>query len=458
MRDDIESPAALNRWVYAGASVSILSLLAATVLQYFLPVSFYTRWGYANRKGVVDFSRHLFGGIAPSVDIATFSHCFVIFLMLAWAGYIISVIAGYRGGILQKKHALVIISVASIALGIFWPASLSWDTYGYVGFARMKVLYGLNPYMHSIDFLHSLHDPVAYFQKNCAPSPYGPVWTMVSILVVWFLHSVDLFWQIVGVKLIESIALVAAALAGRSIANRVSPGKGDLAMLAIGLNPLLLIEGPGNGHNDMLMIALLIVGAALFLRKRFMLAAIFLGLSIGIKLVTIAALPLMLIALVRRKDLPNRILVISTVVMLALAPTLLGYAVFWEGWGTLTGLRAQWLMGPVAQVRYHPGMELSSGGIVNSLVKQWPLIVAFLALSACVWMSKKESAWISAWAILLGFIFFSSAQVCFPWYMIWLCAMSMTGWNRIHLYATCLYLIVGFTWMMGYTVIPLPMN
>jgi hypothetical protein len=38
--------------------------------------------------------------------------------------------------------------------------------------------------------------------------------------------------------------------AGLSVADDYDPGRGDFALLAIGLNALFVIDGPGNGHRD----------------------------------------------------------------------------------------------------------------------------------------------------------------------------------------------------------------
>src|SRR5204863_5851009 len=103
---------------------------------------------------------------------------------------------------------------------------------------------------------------------NLGPSGYGPVWTLISMALWGCLGWASAFWQLFGIKLLAATALLAAALAGRAIAERLEPGRGNLALLAIGLNPLFVLEGPGNGHNDLLMFALFMAGIFLCLRAQ----------------------------------------------------------------------------------------------------------------------------------------------------------------------------------------------
>lgn len=63
------------------------------------------------------------------------------------------------------------------------PPLLSPDVFGYLGYARLEVLYGLNPYAVGPDALGDA-DPVAPFLRHGAtPSPYGPLFTIASLPV-----------------------------------------------------------------------------------------------------------------------------------------------------------------------------------------------------------------------------------------------------------------------------------
>ncbi len=184
-------------------------------------------------------------------------------------------------------------------------------------------------------------DPVTHFITWNWPTVYGPVWTRIEIAVVGLLHAGSLWPQVVALKLAQAGALVGMALAGRRIAAHLCPGRENLTLLALGLNPMLLLEGPGSGHNDLLLVCLLLVGAMFYLDKKYLPAALCLGLSVGIKLITLAVLPWALMEYGRGRPGRQKLAAIGVAVALVLLPLAICYGHLWSGGAALTAMQAR---------------------------------------------------------------------------------------------------------------------
>jgi hypothetical protein len=250
-------------------------------------------------------------------------------------------------------------------------------------------------------------------------------------------------------RLLGGVALVGAALAGQAVARHFAPRRADLALAAIGLNPLFLIEGPMSGHNDLPMAALVLAAGALVLKGRDLSGSLVLGLAVGIKLVPLVLVPWLMLASARRcrgrtAGLGQALLVLG----LVLLPTVIGYVPLWEGVETFTAQR----------VRLHMDWDLVRPDMpllqeVGLLLRwRWPLVVIYAVLSIWLWRQGKEGDWLTAWAVLAVALMFFIVDLPYPWYLLWPLSASLTRWDRFHvaLSAACLGLAVIGT--MGYTV------
>src|SRR4051812_9183874 len=90
--------------------------------------------------------------------------------------------ACYLAVLFVRLDARLIVA-AVVALNVLFllaPPLLSSDVFGYIDWARLGTLHGLDPYAHGS--LAAPHDPAfAYFRwRTAMPSPYGPVFTVAS--------------------------------------------------------------------------------------------------------------------------------------------------------------------------------------------------------------------------------------------------------------------------------------
>jgi alpha-1,6-mannosyltransferase len=143
------------------------------------------------------------------------------------------------------------------------PPLLSSDIFGYIAWARMGLLHGLDPYAHGS--LVAPHDPSFAFWRwgLGAGSPYGPAFTVGSYLTapLGVAGALWAFKAAAGAAALACVWLVAAC------ARRLGSDPVRAAAF-VGLNPLLLVWAVGGGHNDLILVAVTLAGVWLALAAR----------------------------------------------------------------------------------------------------------------------------------------------------------------------------------------------
>lgn len=166
----------------------------------------------------------------------------------------------------------------TILLGVCYlltPVVTSNDLYSYMAYARMFVLYHLNP-LATIP-IAVLHDPVVvhvYWTKQ--PSAYGPVWVLLSSMLQWLVlpfGSQQLLPMLLALRGFGLAMHVGSSMLIWSIAGRLQRQQGAishqrrvLATLAFAWNPLLLFEACVNAHNDAALVFLVLLAFWLLVR------------------------------------------------------------------------------------------------------------------------------------------------------------------------------------------------
>jgi len=152
--------------------------------------------------------------------------------------------------------------VALLVLFASLPPLLSHDVYSYVDYARLGVLHGLDPYLHTPWAAPS--DPAfAHVEWTEATSAYGPLFTLVSYPLAWLPIGVAVY----ALKATSALAVLATT----AIVARLAPSRGVDPLRAaafVALNPLVLVHVVGGPHNDAFAVLLTMAGVAALLRAR----------------------------------------------------------------------------------------------------------------------------------------------------------------------------------------------
>lgn len=397
------SPAAsasARRVLGAGLALMAAALLWLTRTEYAFPLGAQAVWWGINPLAPAHWAQHLHFSLPTPLTPARWNAQFRAALALLWLGYGLLACGGQRAA-LSRRTVLALTAGFAFTLAVLSPPLLATDAYAYAASGRLAVLYGQNPYAAlPYSFLHHAGDPTQFFLAWDIPTVYGPLWTGLSIAVVAALPHTWLWGEVLCLKLAEAAALCGLAWSAGRIAEHLEPGRGRIAALLVGCCPLLLLEGAGSGHNDLLMMACLFTAIALLLKCRYAQAGGWLGIAVGIKLLPLALLPWLILDL--RRTLPGtrarcRAALLLTLGMLL--PLVLGYACFWRGGAVWDALHRRTQVGH--------GTLLWAG-------------LAYVALSAWLWTRKEtQTPWLPAWAGFSAVFMLSGLGFAFPWYISW---------------------------------------
>ncbi len=201
---------------------------------------------------------------------------------------------------------------STLLLGLLYtliPVVTSPDLFSYISYARIGVIYHLNP-LTTLPTAISTDPVYVHLYWNNQPSAYGPSWVAITSLLQWItllfgkqsllpmviaLRNFGLISHLCSTLLIWSIAGQMQRLQGR-----VSQQKRILATLAFAWNPLLLFEACVNAHNDAVLLLFILLATWFLLPGKhkttgYLAAMLMLALATCLKLNAVLLLPFFLI-------------------------------------------------------------------------------------------------------------------------------------------------------------------
>ncbi|HEY9746249.1 MAG TPA: hypothetical protein V6C99_08540 [Oculatellaceae cyanobacterium] len=135
------------------------------------------------------------------------------------------------------------------------PPFHSTDLYGYINRGWQQAHYSLNPYVATVDHIPGWqHDPMITNHWVNNPSPYGFLYLLVA-KALCLLGGGDKARTILvfkGFNLLLHLCTMGLILLGCQKLNRPDAQR-KLALYLYAFNPLILMHGLANGHNDILM-------------------------------------------------------------------------------------------------------------------------------------------------------------------------------------------------------------
>jgi alpha-1,6-mannosyltransferase len=387
------------------------TLVGVAALAGLLAASALLAVGAASRRRIwfVPASQHggfpdWLGGAFRGIDLVLLPPRGALLLVAMGACYLV-VLACARA--IPARLAIAAIVAAHVVF-LLAPPLFSADVFGYVDYARLAVLHDLEPYLHGA--ADAPLDPVVPFVRwRDIPTPYGPLFTLVSMPLAWLSVPAAL-WA--AKALAAALSLGCLALVWRIARHRGTPAVA--AVLFVGLNPLLLAYGVGGAHNDFLLLALALGATLLVLQDRGPAGGALGVLAVGVK--APAALLLPFLALGARR--PRRVLA----GMLIGGSALAGAAIVAFGDEALafTGqVRQQQRFVADGSVPSRVASLLGFDGLPAGVRMAFAAAFA-LAVAGLLWATwRGRLDWIAAagWATLA--LLLCTAWLV-PWYVVWL--------------------------------------
>ncbi len=209
------------------------------------------------------------------------------------------------------KYVFIFIFIISCIFIVVTPF-LSSDIYYYLGIGRLSQQYNQNPYYVNMrDFVDKENinldnDTMLLVGYNNVWSEttvvYGPIWTMIcESFSKLSLGNAD-----IGL-LVFKIASIVVHMLNCYYIYKISKRK--LFVLIYGLNPLVLLDGIGNMHNDLYLLLFTLISLYMITKKNDIhLSLVFLSLSVNIKFVMILLLPFIVLYYLKDKKILDRII------------------------------------------------------------------------------------------------------------------------------------------------------
>ena len=341
----------------------------------------------------------------------------------------------------SSRGYLVLALGAAAVLGltlVLLPTLPSDDLFSYILYGRIGAIHHANPLVVTPALFPS--DPflrLVFWQGT--RSVYGPAWLLLSqgltlLAQAWggSLPGYVLIFKLVGMS-----AHLANAVLIWFIVGRLAPRRQLLATLLYAWNPLCLLEFCASAHNDAVMLTFLLLGVYLLLSGWEAVAMVSFGLSVSVKYVLLALLPLYFMLVIRqtldsggtRAQAARRVGWRALIVAVTIAITLLPY---WSGLVTLGAILysppAQHLDNSLLEAVSWPLRSLAQGfgspGSTAATVTTAGLKVAGLLVFLIIWLVqllrvRTLETLLYAWVwVILGYLLVASGWY-WPWYATW---------------------------------------
>jgi hypothetical protein len=352
---------------------------------------------------------------------------FQAWTLIMCASYVVVLLAART----LPMGALVAAILAAHAILLLGPPLISQDVFGYMGFARLGALHGLDPYTHVA--AQAPNDEVLPFVGwPFKHSPYGPLFTLASYATAP-LGLAGALWAFKALAVASSLGAI--ALIGRA-AGKLGRSR-RFAVAFVGLNPVLLVLAVGGAHNDTLI--LLTLAAALALTAgaspRFRGAAGALVAGIGIKVTAGLVLPFLLLASRRSRERLQALAGAAIGLVLLAAVALIGFGTHALGFLGAVGEQQQ-----LVAVHSVPAETARLVGLSGAPTWWRNVFVGLfaVALVLALWRTARGADWrvAAGWTTLA--LLLSTAWLL-PWYAIWALPLAAVSGDRRLRAATLLF-------------------
>jgi hypothetical protein len=380
---------------------------------------------------------------------------FLALLLTAFFPYILAVGFASRA---RGRLALVVALGSSVVFGFtqmgMFPAGTT-DIFHNMLDGRLLWVYHYNPIIVAPSAISGdpLFSYLHYWQSTRAP--YGPLWYVLTLPAVVaggtsLLRSILAFKALPFVFELISLALIVL------ITRRTDPKHTVAAAVTFGWNPLVLWETAGNGHNDILMMAFVLLTILLLLTRHWPFAFSALACSVLVKYATIVLLPVFVLWILYRygrSALPALAAGLAGAAMLAV----IVYAPFWVGTENFAALQARQgeiFLSPLSALIGTWGEDVANTPAIAHVKNLLTLAFAGLYLLALLRIRRDPATMIRACVEITFLLLILLTWWFWPWYVVWGVALAalLPGSAHARLFvlfsATAMLIYISSAWRL----------
>ena len=191
------------------------------------------------------------------------------------------------------KKSLWVLFLGITGLLTFSYNAFSYDLFNYIFDAKIFTIYGKNPYeFKPLDFPQD--SMLSFMHWTHRTYPYGPLWLVLTIPFS-FLGMGSFLFTFFLFKALIATCFVFLVKGMYQLFEYINEKTALFFTVLFAANPLVLYESVVSAHNDIAMFVFAIWAFVFLLRKNYLIAFIFLGVSIGMKFATVFLLPAFLL-------------------------------------------------------------------------------------------------------------------------------------------------------------------
>jgi Glycosyltransferase family 87 len=364
------------------------------------------------------FTVHIGTGVAAHLAFYTS----VAVLLIGWAGVGMH---AYRGR-LDVPTAWLVLGLWGLPFLLGTPL-FSRDLYSYVAQGQLA-RHGLNPYLVAPSALGpgEVLSSVARVWRHTA-SPYGPLFVSASRLAT-ALGGASLVAQILVLRALELVGVVLMMVSLPTLARRLGNDPGLALWLAV-LSPLALFSFISSGHNDALMVGLMVAGITMGTGGRLRWGIALCAVAATIKLPAVAGVVFLVADECTRLARAARARVVGEAVAitgLVVGAVTLGAGFGWT-WLSPSALRVptelKVLITPMVSIGSFVGGVLHAVGLPVSVSNGISVVQALgelAAVTGILWMvlhtRDRDAVRFCGLALVL---FVVLSPTLWPWYLTW---------------------------------------
>lgn len=385
-------------------------------------------------------------------------------LMQAFIGaFLLYLIAVFmvRGGLppILGTVAVVAPPLAFHATLFAMPGLYTTDMFSYVMYSHIAGVLQINPYLTmpswfpEVRILHWIH-PI----WHNAPSIYGPAWIDLTLPLARAVATATDVEKVLAYKALVNVFHLFGVGCLAYVVHRLRPGRVHEAVVLYAWNPLIVFEFGGNGHNDAVMVAVMLLGLALYVSSARWLGLVTLTVSMLLKMTSLFLLPYYAMAWAREQTSWVRFFAVGALAALTVPVVIAAF--YWPWWAGIETISPiiNWSQGPMFNnyvpdtlAFYLAGRQVvESGGLVDPAValagwrdtiKNVARVFFVIWCAVELWRVRGALGIAGAGArVMLIFLLAVNTWVL-PWYFTWPLALAIVvGWE-----STTTKVLIGFS-------------
>ena len=403
-------------------------------------------------------------------DTKTGANILLSFILLVLATGVVLFATRLVGRILQERLSRIdkalFFWLILLATGVFGLTML-FAPMGLTVFSQDMLTYGL--YGHMVAVQHAnpygvLPGPQDILQTLVGvktTTPYGPVWTDISVLLALITKnsqsSVEntIASTIVVFRVLGLVAHLLNVVLLWAILTRAKPEMRLSATLLYAWNPLILLFGIAEMHQEIVLVCLLLAAILFFQRNSPTIGWVFVLLASLLNFLWLPLLPLFFRLMFRQSRIlriGHRLLWWGGMVLISLVVVVLAYAPYWHALGfagIATQLQRTFLQDTPVNSLNAALLHLPIGATWLTSPRHWSFFVLGLAglfLLLGLWLADSLELVVlfSGWLLLM---FGVLLPMYWPWYLIAPLALALCSTNRRTILLT---LLLSVTSLLSY--------